>query len=72
MLLYVVCTAGEFVLNEDGVVQLLAPYVTLSDFLLLKLTLACGLFGLVNISLIMIDIFTNPAVGVLKMVGWRP
>ena len=32
MLLYVVCTAGEFVWNEGGVVQLPAPYVMLGDF----------------------------------------
>ena len=31
MLLYVVCTAGEFVWNEGGVVQLPAPYITLCD-----------------------------------------
>ena len=32
MLLYVVCTAGEFVWNEGGVVQLPAPYIKLCDF----------------------------------------
>jgi hypothetical protein len=32
MLLNVVCTAGEFVWNEGGVVQLHAPYIMLSDF----------------------------------------
>ena len=32
MLLDVVCTAGEFVWNEGGVVQLPAPYITLCDF----------------------------------------
>ena len=33
MLLYVVCTAGEFVWNEGGIVQLPAPYITMCDFL---------------------------------------
>ena len=33
MLLYVVCTAGEFVWNEGGVVQVPAPYITLCHFL---------------------------------------
>ena len=28
MLLYVVCTAGDFVWNGGGVVQLPAPYIT--------------------------------------------
>ena len=37
MLLYVVCTAGEFVWNEGGVVQLPAPFITLCDFLKLNL-----------------------------------
>ena len=32
MLLYVVCTAGEFVLNDGGVVQLPVPYITSCDF----------------------------------------
>ena len=31
MLLYDVCTAGEFVWNEGGVVQLPEPYITLCD-----------------------------------------
>ena len=35
MLLYVVCTAGEFVLNEGGVVQLDSPYITLCDFFMM-------------------------------------
>ena len=34
MLLYVLCTVGEFVWNEGGVVQLPAPCITLCDFLL--------------------------------------
>ena len=38
MLLYVLCTAGEFVWNEGGVVPatcylLPAPYITMCDFL---------------------------------------
>ena len=33
MLLYVACTAGKFVWNEGGVVQLPAPYITMCDFL---------------------------------------
>ena len=32
MLLYVVCTAGEFVWNEVVVVQLPAPYISMCDF----------------------------------------
>ena len=34
-LLYVVCTAGEFVWNEDGVVQLPAPFIMLFDFFII-------------------------------------
>jgi hypothetical protein len=32
MLLYVVCTAGEFVWKAGGIVQLPAPYIMLCDF----------------------------------------
>ena len=50
MLLYVVCTVGEFVWNEGGVVQLPAPYIMLSDFLLLNLQQGKMGFSFVSIS----------------------
>ena len=36
MLLFVVSTAGEFVWNEGGAVQLPAPYIMVFDFLTLS------------------------------------
>ena len=34
MFLYVVCTAGEFVWNKGGDLQLPAPYITICDFVI--------------------------------------
>ena len=48
MPLYVVCTAGEFVWNEVGAVQLPAPYITLCDFLYTNL-IAKTLFEVENV-----------------------
>ena len=41
-MLYNVYTAGEFVWNEGGDVQLPAPYITLCDFFIVKLHNICA------------------------------